>query len=277
MKKTSTWLLAGIACLVSCGSGADEAPEATDATGYFNRVAATLKISASERERALAAQLFASQKKPARATVEAKTNPAVSTNEASARQLIASIDNSHDAVALSLATQAATALGDQALTIAIARRWQAAEPDNMAPLLFLSMPTDEFLKAAQSTTRHESHGYDQIRTLINAFIRVPMTYQESGSEGWKAYPTTELRAGVNAFGVWAAYVFPALKPISEACKNETLEATSTRRADCLHMARTLATQSDTLLMAGLGIGILKRAARTGEDKALAITLDRNNA
>lgn len=277
MKKATAWLLAGVACLGSCGGWAGESPEATDATGYFQRVAATLQVSASERERALAAQLFAFEGKPARTAADAKAPPPVSANQALATQLIASVDKSHDAVALSLATQAAMALGDQALTVVSARRWQAAEPDNLAPLLFSSMPIDEFLTAARRMTGHESHGYDQIRAMSDAFIRVPMSHQETGSDGWKQYPTAELRAGVSAFAIWAAYVFPGLKPLSDACKNEALESRPARRADCLHVARTLATQSDTLLMTRLGIGMLKRGANTAEDNALATTLGRNYA
>lgn len=276
MKKASTWLLAGIGCLGSCGGWAGQSTEATDATDYFQRVATTLQVSDGERERALAAQLFAFEGKPARAAADANAQP-VSANEALARQLIASVDQSNDAVALSFATQAAMALGDKASMAVSAGRWQAVEPDNLAPLLFSSMPIEEVLTAARRTTRHESHGYDQIRTMSDAFIRVPMSRQETGPDGWREYPTAELRAGVSAFAIWAAYVLPGLKPLSDACKNEALESTPARRADCLHVARTLATQSDTLLMTSLGIGILKRAANTAEDNALAITLGRNNA
>lgn len=43
------------------------------------------------------------------------------------------------------------------------------------------------------------------------------------------------------------------------------------------MARTLASHSDNQLMAGMGIGMLKRAANTPEDIALADTLARNHA
>ena len=276
MKKTSTWLLAGIACLGSCGGWAGQSTEATDATDYYQRVATTLQVSDGERERALAAQLFALEGKPAHAAADAKALP-VSTNEALARHLIASVDQSNDAVTLSFSTQAAMALGDKALMAGSASRWRAVEPDNLAPLLFSSMPIDEVLTAARRTTRHESHGYDQIRAMSDAFIRVPMSRQQIGPDGWKEYPTAELRAGVSAFAIWAAYVFPGLKPLSDACKNEALESTPARRGDCLHVARTLATQSDTLLMTSLGIGILKRASNTAEDNALAITLDRNNA
>jgi hypothetical protein len=169
------------------------------------------------------------------------------------------------------------ALGDKAWIAGSASRWQAVEPDNLAPLLFSSMPIDEVLTAARRTTRYESHGYDQIRAMSDAFIRVPMSRQQTGPDGWKEYPTAELRAGVSAFAIWAAYVFPGLKPLSDACKNEALESTPARRRDCLHVARTLATQSDTLLMTSMGIGMLKRASNTAEDNTLANTLDRNNA
>lgn len=279
MKKASTWLLAAISCMgASCG-WANETDETTDATGYFLRVATTLQASDSERERALAAQLFAFDGKPRRAAtgVDTPLPLTASAQEALARKLIAGVDNSDDVVALSFATQAAMALGDKALMAFSASRWQAVEPDNLAPLLFSSMPIDEFLAAARHTTRYESHGYEQIRVMSDAFERAPMSRQETGSGDWREFPTTKIRAGVSAFAIWAAQGFPSLQGLTNACKGGALEATPTRGNDCLRVARTLSTQSDTLLMTGIGIGMLRRAAKTREDRALGATLGRKHA
>ena len=139
------------------------------------------------------------------------------------------------------------------------------------------MPVDELLVAARAATRYQSHGYDQVRLMSDAFQRVPISRQETGAAAWEEYPSAELRAGVAAFAIWAAQSFPSLKPLTNACRDAALEATPARRADCLNVARILANHSDSLLMAGMGIGMLERAVNTPEDKAVAATLARNHA
>ena len=265
-------VLVGMASLTAC---ADEADTPVDSAIYFQRVATVLQDSKVVRERALAAQLFALEGKPRRATEQGRQ--ADSPPQALARQLIADVDRSDDAVALSVAAQAGAALADKALVTASTQRWRSLEQDNLAPLLFSAMPVDELLVAARAATRYQSHGYDQVRLMSDAFQRVPTSRQETGATAWQEYPSAELRAGVAAFVIWAAQSFPSLQPLTNACRDAALQATPTRRADCLHMARTLASHSDNLLMAGMGIGMLERAANTPEDKALAATLARNHA
>ena len=265
-------VLVGMASLTAC---ADEADTPVDSAIYFQRVATVLQDSKVVRERALAAQLFALEGKPRRATEQGRQ--ADSPPQALARQLIADVDRSDDAVALSVAAQAGAALADKALVTASTQRWRSLEQDNLAPLLFSAMPVDELLVAARAATRYQSHGYDQVRLMSDAFQRVPTSRQETGATAWQEYPSAELRAGVAAFAIWAAQSFPSLQPLTNACRDAALQATPTRRADCLHMARTLASHSDNLLMAGMGIGMLERAANTPEDKALAATLARNHA
>ena len=272
MKKNLLLLLFGMGSLAAC---AEEADAPVDSSVYWQRVASVLQDSDVVRERALAAQLFAFEGKPRRAAEQGRQPD--SPREALARQLIADVDRSDDAVALAVAAQAGAALADKALVVASMQRWRSLEQDNLAPLLFSSMPVDELLVAARAATRYQSHGYDQVRLMSDAFQRVPISREETGADAWKEYPSAELRAGVAAFAIWAAQAFPSLRLLTEACRDEALEATPTRRADCLHVARTLANHSDNLLMAGIGIGMLKRAANTSEDIALANTLARNHA
>ena len=272
MKKNLLLLLFGMGSLAAC---AEEADAPVDSSVYWQRVASVLQDSDVVRERALAAQLFAFEGKPRRAAEQGRQPD--SPREALARQLIADVDRSDDAVALAVAAQAGAALADKALVVASMQRWRSLEQDNLAPLLFSSMPVDELLVAARAATRYQSHGYDQVRLMSDAFQRVPISREETGADAWKEYPSAELRAGVAAFAIWAAQAFPSLRLLTEACRDEALQATPTRRADCLHVARTLANHSDNLLMAGMGIGMLKRAANTSEDIALANTLARNHA
>ena len=272
MKKNLLLLLFGMGSLAAC---AEEADAPVDSSVYWQRVASVLQDSDVVRERALAAQLFALEGKPRRAAEQGRQPD--SPREALARQLIADVDRSDDAVALAVAAQAGAALADKALVVASMQRWRSLEQDNLAPLLFSSMPVDELLVAARAATRYQSHGYDQVRLMSDAFQRVPISREETGADAWKEYPSAELRAGVAAFAIWAAQAFPSLRLLTEACRDEALQATPTRRADCLHVARTLASHSDNQLMAGMGIGMLKRAANTPEDSALAKTLARNHA
>ncbi len=272
MKKNLLLLLFGMGSLAAC---AEEADAPVDSSVYWQRVASVLQDSDVVRERALAAQLFAFEGKPRRAAEQGRQPD--SPREALARQLIADVDRSDDAVALAVAAQAGAALADKALVVASMQRWRSLEQDNLAPLLFSSMPVDELLVAARAATRYQSHGYDQVRLMSDAFQRVPISREETGADAWKEYPSAELRAGVAAFAIWAAQAFPSLRLLTEACRDEALQATPTRRADCLHVARTLASHSDNQLMAGMGIGMLKRAANTPEDIALADTLARNHA
>lgn len=275
MKRISLWL-AALACM-GISLGCARHSEVADSTDYWPRVATALQASGGERERALAAQLFAIAEKPRQAVETGKDPLPISADGMRSRELVASLSESDDALALSVATQAAGALGDKAKVVVFTARWHALEPDNLAPLLLSGMPIDELLVTSRGATRYNGHAYAHIRLLSDAFKRVPMGRAELGPDGWKEYPTDELRAGVNAFAIWAAQAFPALRPLTDACRSDALEATPARRSDCLHVARALATQSDNLLMASVGISMLKRAAQTPEDRAMAAELSRKNA
>ena len=217
MKKNLLLLLFGMGSLAAC---AEEADAPVDSSVYWQRVASVLQDSDVVRERALAAQLFAFEGKPRRAAEQGRQPD--SPREALARQLIADVDRSDDAVALAVAAQAGAALADKALVVASMQRWRSLEQDNLAPLLFSSMPVDELLVAARAATRYQSHGYDQVRLMSDAFQRVPISREETGADAWKEYPSAELRAGVAAFAIWAAQAFPSLRLLTEACRDEAL-------------------------------------------------------
>ncbi|RZA36935.1 MAG: hypothetical protein EOP92_02900 [Lysobacteraceae bacterium] len=277
IKFVSMPLLAVLACLVPSTGCARQSEGPADSTEYWRRVANALQASNELRERALAAQLLALGGKGGSAMADDASLLPGSGNDALARRLVASVQTSDDAVALSVAAQAGAASGDKALVATSTRRWQALEPDNLAPLLFSATPAEELLIAARGATRYESHGYAHVRLMSATFERVPMVPGEISAKTSQEYPTPELRAGVSAFAIWAAQGFPSLRTLTDACKNDALESTPTRRVDCLHVARTLARHSDNMLTTSVGIGMLRRAADTPEDQALANALDRNNA
>jgi len=267
------------ACAALLGGCASTPTAAVEQNVYWQRVAASLQQSTQLRERMFAANLLglgvtidepsaqqASEKKPVSA------NPA---SLAAARALIAEAEHADDPLALSLATHAASTFGDHALASRMAARWQAVEADNLVPRLYTSVPMANLLSGARDTSRYDTHGYDQVRLMASVFTRFPMTREETGSNSNPAYSNDALRAGANAFGIWFAVSTPAFQALTNECKGPALEATPTRREDCLHVAKVMAGDPSDLLSKGLGISMLERAAITPEDIALATALRRN--
>ena len=267
-------LAANASWLAGCAAKPDPA---TDQHAYWQQLGAALKDSAQPREQALAAYLLglgltsapegtrANSRKPA-------ADPAT---YFTIRNLLAEVHGSHDAIALSIATQAAVEQNNQDLTNVMAGRWQLVEPDNLAPRLFSDTPIDAVLLEARKATRYETHAYGQIRFMTSVFKRWHASREEAGSGYSKLPESDEARAAVNAFGIWAAYGIPAFQKLTRACRDKALLSTSTRGEDCLHVARVMADNSDDLFSMGVGIAMLQRAAITPEDIALAATLRRN--
>lgn len=274
MRNKLTTMLAMLACLASLSVCAGESPQPPNQALYWQRVATALQGSAAPHEKALAAQLLALEGKPQPVAGDA---PGLNPHEERAKQLISQVSRSDTAATLAIATQAALTLRDRQLTLASAGRWQAIEGDNLAPLLYSSLPADEMLVVAREVNRYESHGYEQVRLLSEIFMRMPMNRQEAGDEAWQAYPSAQAQAAIAAFAIWAAYGLPELRPLVAACDQQALQSTAKRREDCLHVARTLATRSDNIAMTQQGISLLKRVAETPEDLALAASLTREEA
>jgi hypothetical protein len=239
-------------------------------------LAATLKDSAQPREQALAAQMLGFTLMVDDIAQSGKEKPAIDPAiEPAINELLAKVNTSDDAVALSLATQVGVKREDHKALSSAAERWKVVEPDNLAPRLFTDAPIESLLVGARDATRYETHGYDQIRLMTSVFKKWPMSREEMGSGDSSALQGEEERAAVSAFAVWAAYGIPAFQKLTSACKDQALLSTPTRRDDCLHVGKVLAGNSSDLLSRGIGISILERAANTPDDIALATTLRRN--
>ena len=264
-------LIVATGCLASCAAKADPAP---DEHTYWQRIGVSLKGSAWPRDQALAAQLLDFSL----AGEQDSTQPAGrrSAADSAISDLLSKVNRSDDAVALSIATQVGVKRQDQGAISSTAGRWQAIEPGNFAPRLFADAPIDAVLAGARDATGYESHGYDQVRLMMSVFKRWPMTRKEVRSDYGNALTDHEARAALSAFAMWAAYANPAFQRLTMACRDEALLATPTRRDDCLHVARIMASRSGYVLSRSIGISMLERAASTPQDIALAATLRRTN-
>jgi hypothetical protein len=271
-----------IVVLVACAAGlagcaAESHPAVDGQHVYWQRLAATLKDSAQPREQALAAQMLGFTMRVGDfAAQQGKENPSDDPAiESAISDLLAKVKTSDDAVALSLATQVGVKRKDHKALSGVAERWQAVEPDNLAPRLFTEAPIEAVLAGARDATRYETHGYDQIRLMTSVFRQWPMSEDEMGPDYSNKFQGEEAQAAASAFGIWAAFGIPAYQKLIFACRDEALESTLTRRDDCLHVGKVLASNSSDLLSRGIGISILERAANTPDDIALATTLRRN--
>lgn len=169
-------------------------------------------------------------------------------------------------------------LPEDALAAAVreqaARRWAAAEPDNIAPLLYLDGGVDELLARAAGMRRFDLHMYGQVRWIQAALLRHPPSASEQAVllEGG-AVPLDEFTA-ISAMGLWAAAAIPPLDPLVEACDGAALQATPGRRGDCGRIARVLLGSSDSNLGRMVGIDLLARAATSASDRAEVQVLQR---
>ncbi len=242
---------------------------------YFRRLGATLQHSSDLGDRVLAAQFL-----DMRSQVDAGPSGHVA-NKAAAKppvqSLLAELGASTDAVILSIAAQVDIKRKDQAANLRAATQWRKVEPDNLAPLLFAGQSADAVLAAAAGITRYDSHAYGQIRLMVAAFEKNPMSAQEADMPGGSGYTKDRQRATVNAFGVWAAYVIPGYQPLVQACKGDALKSTASRRADCTHLSEVLAYQSDNFLSRGIGMAMLANLADTPTEAAQVAKLRRDRA
>lgn len=268
-------LIVSAGWLAGCAAKADAV---ADEHAYWHRLGMTLKDSTQPKQQALAAQFldFGRMSGQDGAQPTAAEYAADSATESPVSGLLAKINGSADAVALSIAAQVGVKRHDQRVTSSAAERWQAVEPDNFAPRLFTDTPIEAVLAGARDATAYESHGYDQVRLMTSVFKRWPMRSEEMGSGYSEAFKGDEPRAVVSAFAIWAAYANPAYQRLTQACRDEALLSTPTRRDDCLHVARVMAERSGYVLSRSIGIGMLERAASSPDDIALAARLRRNN-
>src|SRR5690606_37717683 len=135
------------------------------------------------RELALAAVLRAAANAPqGRAPEgEAPSQPAPRDPQVDAWLRTAAAKAGDDPIAHQLLVAATAAGTDQRREAA--RRWQAADPGNLMPLLYADLTADALLAAARDATRADARMYEGVRWITSAYRRHPPTAAEQAALG----------------------------------------------------------------------------------------------
>lgn len=157
------------------------------------------------------------------------------------------------------------------------RRWREIDSDNLAPLLanisaYDGSTIDESLASARSTMRADFYFDDIVRPLIQAVRDEPPPAALLATMSSLQIDAPEALGAEIGSTIWSVSADIAFAPLTRACRDDALNATLRRRADCRHAARVLSDESDTLLARGIGRVMRMRTAagdRELRDAAIA--------
>jgi hypothetical protein len=142
---------------------------------------------------------------------------------------------------------------------AAAARWRAAEPDNLAPLLYLELKPTELVAAGAVTSRFDLHYMEAIRWMAGALAEHPPSAAVQAAldaDASAEWPKTEMtnaeRATLMAATMVTAFAIPNLQQLMAACAAEVADADPRHRAACERIAATMRRASDTVLGADMG-------------------------
>lgn len=232
---------------------------------YAGRLPQALAQAGGARELALAALLRQLQAQAGTATTGSAPRPTPADAQVQAWQRDAAARAGQDPVALQLL--AASAVGsDEALRLEAARRWQAADPGNLYPLLAAGLDAEALLAAAADATRADSRMYEGVRWVMSAYRQHPPGEREQAALAAGGDGDLDEAAAMAAVGLWAA-ARPGLAPLFEACDARTLRAVPARRDACLGIARLLADGSDNVADEAAGLSMLQALATGAEERA----------
>lgn len=234
---------------------------------YTARLAGTLARGGGARELALAAVLRTAANAPqVRAPDgEAPSRPAPRDPQVDAWLRTAAAKAGDDPIAHQLLV-AATPAGSEPRREA-ARRWQAADPGNLMPLLYADLTADALLAAARNATRADARMYEGVRWIASAWRRHPPTAAEQAALSAGEAFDAEEAAAISATGLWAAVAMPAYATLAEACGADMLRALPARRDDCRHVATLLAETASSVADEQAGLGMLRTLATTPAERA----------
>src|SRR5690606_35785126 len=144
------------------------------------------------------------------------------------------------------------------------QRWRRVEPDNLAVHLYAGGDA-AWLPQAGAYARLDMHYYEQLRWMQAALAAHPPRADERALLGGDV-PVDEA-AALAAVGILAAAAMPGLQPLMEACRDDALDQTPTRRANCRRVGQVAADTADTGLGASVGIALLQATAATPAQQA----------
>jgi hypothetical protein len=241
---------------------------------YTTRVATALGRSDAARDLAFAAILDDVARQPAEPampsgdTPSRPVEPAPASSQAARWRQAATQKAGQDVLANQLLI-ASRRSGDAPARTEAARRWQALEPQNLAPLMFQGLGIDALLAAARTTTHSDLHMYDSVRWMQAALLRHPPTAVEQRALTDDAAFHADEYSALSAMGLWSAFVMPAYQTLTQACEGSALRANASRAADCRHVAQVLVAQPSTALEHSIGLGMQRNLATTAAERAQA--------
>lgn len=239
---------------------------------YTARLAAALAQDGGARELALAALLRGLASAPSDvAPSGVRPSRAVARDPQADAWLQAAAAQAGDDILANQLLLAAAKTGDEQLRAAAARRWQAADPGNLVPLLYAGLTSDALLAGARAATHADARMYEGVRWIMSVYRRYPPTAAErdalSGGEPFHAGEA----AAISAMGLWAAVAIPGYASLVEACDAGMLRALPARRDDCRHVATLLADHSSSIADEQAGLRMLRALAATPAERADADT------
>ena len=183
--------------------------------------------------------------------------------QATAWLRVAQAKAGNDVLAHQLVIAATT---DDAVRDAAARRWQAAEPDNLVPLLSLGLPAEALLAQAARATEADVHLYDGVRWMRSVLARHPPTPDEQRALTAGEPFHADEAAAVAAMAYAAAGMLPSYHALVQACRGTALQVSAARAGDCRHVANLLADRSDNVLGERVGLSMLLELAPRGAER-----------
>lgn len=226
---------------------------------YAARVAHALARSDGARERALAVVLEAL----ARPADGERLAPA-SASAATWRET-ASTRGAGDRMTQQLLVAAGIAAGDADAAGLAARRWQALEPGNLAPLLFQGLAAESTLAAAGRSSRQASDPLALQRWVATAMRPHPPTAAEWAAFGEGPRPSAEAGAALTAVAVQGLLV-PDYRELLGACTGRQL-GTPGRAQGCRHLSALLLSDPQTLHDERIGLSLARALSRSAAERA----------
>lgn len=172
-----------------------------------------------------------------------------------------------DVLTNNLIAAAAAVAHDANLRQAAARRWEAAEPDNLAPRFIAGDTPAMILAGVSANSRFDLHWLDQVRWIAQTLARYPdLLDSRDRAAGAAAGLSAEDEANGFAVAITSAFTLPAFGPVVDACRGKELVAAPSRRGSCLLLGQRLRDASDIVLGQMVGSAIVRAA---GNDPATA--------
>ena len=236
---------------------------------YTMRLAGRFEQTDDARAQAFAAvlrgnEMLASRDAPPAGDVPSMRVPADGPSRARLQAAAAKAGGDVIANQLLIAAARADAAG---LRTEAARRWQAADPGNAMPLLYMDLPAETLLVEARRATHADPRMYDLVRWMMSAMLRHPPTPEEQALLAEEEAFHVDEHAAISAMALWAAVIAPGYSGLMQSCRGEALRAAPTRHGDCRHVATLLAGPVGSAADQGIGLAMLRELAGSAAERS----------